>query len=114
VTLTAAGASTITATSSTRNSSTGIVTASFNIPSTATITAYTVNAIFGPNTWSLTGGFTVTAQNVETAALSSSSTESASTLDATSAPRTSSRGIIETVQAASDKKTELPRKKQTP
>ncbi|HEX4086118.1 MAG TPA: YHYH protein [Chthoniobacteraceae bacterium] len=58
-TLTATGASTISAASYSRSSSTGVVTASFNIPSNATHTTYTVNAIFGSNTWSLTGGFTV-------------------------------------------------------
>lgn len=59
VTLTKSGATTITATSSSRSSSTGIVTAAFTIPGTATLGAYTVNTTFGPNTWSLTNGFTV-------------------------------------------------------
>jgi hypothetical protein len=59
VTLARTGATTITATSSSRNSTTGIVTANFTIPSTATVGAYTVNCIFGPNTWSLTNGFNV-------------------------------------------------------
>ena len=59
VTLTKTGASTITATSSSRNSTTGIVTASFTLPAGATTGAYNVNCVFGPNTWSLTNGFTV-------------------------------------------------------
>jgi hypothetical protein len=59
VTLTRTSATTITATSSSRNSTTGIVTANFTIPSNATVGAYTVNCVFGPNTWSLTNGFTV-------------------------------------------------------
>ena len=50
---------TITATSSSRNSTTGIVTAGFTIPAGATTGTYTVNCVFGPNTWSLTNGFTV-------------------------------------------------------
>jgi hypothetical protein len=57
VTLT--GATTITATSSSRNTITGVVTATFGIPSTAAPGAYTVNAVFGPNTWSLANGFTI-------------------------------------------------------
>ncbi|MES2660555.1 MAG: YHYH protein [Verrucomicrobiota bacterium] len=59
VTLTRAGATTITATAYSRNTTTGIVTATVPIPSGATSGAYTVNATFGPNTWSLTNGFTV-------------------------------------------------------
>ena len=59
VTLTRTGATTITATSSSRNATTGVVTATFNIPNGATPGAYTVNCTFGPNTWSLTDGFTV-------------------------------------------------------
>jgi hypothetical protein len=59
VTLTRAGAATITATSSTRNAGTGVVTSNFTIPAAATTGAYSVNATFGPNTWSLTSGFTV-------------------------------------------------------
>ena len=59
VTLTATGAATISAGSYSRNGSTGVVTAVFTIPSSATKTSYTVNATFGPNTWSLTNGFTV-------------------------------------------------------
>ena len=59
ITLTRTGATTITATSSSRNSSTGIITAVFNLPGAATQGAYTVNAVFGANTWSLTNGFSV-------------------------------------------------------
>jgi hypothetical protein len=55
VTLT--GPATVSATSFSRNTSTGVITATFNLP--ATTGSYTVNATFGPNTWSLTGGFTV-------------------------------------------------------
>jgi hypothetical protein len=57
VTLTRGG-TTLTATSSSRNTTTGIVTATFNLAG-ATAGAYTVNAAFGPNTWSLTDGFTI-------------------------------------------------------
>lgn len=60
-TLTKTGASTINATSYTRNTTTGVVTAAFPIPAGATTGAYTVNVTFGPNTWSLTNGFTVNA-----------------------------------------------------
>ena len=56
VTLT--GPATLTATSSSRTT-TGVVTATFSISSSATAAAYNVNAIFGPNTWSLTSGFTI-------------------------------------------------------
>ncbi len=59
VTLTRSGATTITGTSVSRNSTTGIVTATFSLPSTATTGTYTVNNVFGPNTWSLTNGFTI-------------------------------------------------------
>lgn len=59
VTLTRAGATTVTATSSTRNAGTGVVTSNFTIPAEATAGAYTGNAAFGPNTWSLANGFTV-------------------------------------------------------
>ena len=59
VNLTRTGATTIGATSFSRNTTTGVVTATFNIPTGATVGAYTVNATFGPNTWSLTNGFTV-------------------------------------------------------
>jgi len=58
-TLTKSGATTISAASYSRNTSTGVVTASFTIPSSASPGAYTVNVTFGPNTWSLTNGFTV-------------------------------------------------------
>jgi YHYH protein len=59
VTLTLSGTTTLTATSSLRNTTTGVVTANFSISSTATPGAYTVNTVFGPNTWSLTSGFTI-------------------------------------------------------
>ena len=59
VTLTRTGATTIAGTSVSRNSTTGVVSASFVIPAGATTGTYTVNCIFGPNTWSLTNGFTV-------------------------------------------------------
>lgn len=116
VTLSAAGATTITATSSSRNSSTGIVTASFTIPSGATQTAYTVNAIFGPNTWSLTGGFTVTAQgqNVEAAALSSASTESVPDDSAVSITKSPEREIAASVKPEIKKKAPQPPKKEIP
>ncbi|MGC4014161.1 MAG: YHYH protein [Luteolibacter sp.] len=58
-TLTKTGATIINATSYTRNSTTGVVTLVFTIPANATAGAYSVNATFGPNTWSLTNGFTV-------------------------------------------------------
>jgi len=58
-TLTRSGAATITATSRTRNTTTGVVTLVFSIPSGAATGAYTVNVAFGPNTWSLTNGFTI-------------------------------------------------------
>ena len=51
------GATILTATSYSRNTTTGIVTAT--VPLGATTGTYTVNATFGPNTWSLTNGFTV-------------------------------------------------------
>jgi hypothetical protein len=57
--VTLSGAATITATSYSRNTSTGVVTATFNISSTASSGAYTVSAVFGPNTWSLANGFTI-------------------------------------------------------
>ncbi len=55
------GSATIDAESFSRNSSTGVVTATFNIPSNASLGAYTVNVTFmGPaGTESLTNGFTV-------------------------------------------------------
>ena len=59
VNLTKSGAATIGASTYSRNSTTGVVTATFIIPAGATVGAYTVNATFGPNTWSLTNGFTV-------------------------------------------------------
>ena len=59
VTLTRSGASTVSASSFSRNTTTGIVTAVFSLPAGATLGAYTVNATFGPNTWSLTNGFTI-------------------------------------------------------
>jgi hypothetical protein len=59
ITLTKNGATTITSATYSRNSSTGVVTASFTLPAGATVGSYTVNASFGPNTWSLTNGFTV-------------------------------------------------------
>jgi len=51
------GATVINATSYSRNTTTGIVTAS--VPLGATTGPYTVNATFGPNTWSLANGFNV-------------------------------------------------------
>jgi len=61
VTLTLSGASTIVANSYSRSSSTGVVTAYFNIPSNATLGAYTLNVTFnGPaGTEPLSNGFTV-------------------------------------------------------
>jgi len=59
ITLTRTGATTITGTSVSRNSTSGIITATFVIQNLATPGTYTVNATFGPNTWSLTNGFTV-------------------------------------------------------
>ena len=55
VTLT--GPATVNATSYSRDTITGVITATFTLP--ATTGSYTVNATFGPNTWSLTSGFTV-------------------------------------------------------
>jgi hypothetical protein len=57
--LTRTGAATINATTYTRNATTGVVTLGIPIPAGATPGAYTVNVTFGPNTWSLTNGFTV-------------------------------------------------------
>jgi hypothetical protein len=51
------GATTINAGSYSRNATTGVVTATF--PLGAVAGGYTVNCTFGPNTWSLTTGFTV-------------------------------------------------------
>ena len=61
VTLTLSGATTISASSYSRSGSTGVVTAYFNIPPSATNGAYTVNVTFnGPaGTESLSDGFTV-------------------------------------------------------
>ncbi len=59
VTLTRTGATTITAGTLSRNSTTGVITAAFTLPAGATTGSYTVNATFGPNTWSLANGFTV-------------------------------------------------------
>jgi hypothetical protein len=59
VTLTLSGATMLTASSSLRNTTTGVVTATFKIASTATPGTYTVNTVFGPNTWSLANGFTI-------------------------------------------------------
>jgi hypothetical protein len=59
INLTRSGATTVSATSYNRNTTTGVITAVFNLPSGATLGAYTVNATFGPNTWSLTNGFTI-------------------------------------------------------
>jgi hypothetical protein len=61
VTLTLSGASTIPGTIIGRNSSSGVITAYFSIPSTATQGAYTVNVTFnGPaGTESLIGALTV-------------------------------------------------------
>lgn len=59
VTLTRTGATTITGTSVSRNSGTGVVSASFVIPAGATVGTYTVNCIFGANNWALTNGFAV-------------------------------------------------------
>jgi hypothetical protein len=61
VTLTLSGAATITSSTVSRSASTGVVTASFNIPSTATAGAYTVDVNFngGAGTEVMTGDFTV-------------------------------------------------------
>jgi hypothetical protein len=63
VTLTLTGASTISSSSFSRSSSTGVVTAFFSIPSSATAGDYTVNVTFGgpAGTESLSDGFTVNA-----------------------------------------------------
>jgi YHYH protein len=53
------GATVLTASSSSRNTTTGVVSASFAIPNGAATGTYTVNATFGPNTWSRTNGYTV-------------------------------------------------------
>jgi len=59
ITLTKSGATTITASSSSRDSSTGTIYAVFSIPSTATTGVYTLNVVFNTHTWSFTSGFTV-------------------------------------------------------
>lgn len=53
------GPSTITPTSTTRDSSTGVVTLQITIPAGAATGSYDVNVLFGTNTWSKTAGFTV-------------------------------------------------------
>ena len=57
VTLT--GPATLAASSFSRNGTTGVVTASFTLPANAATGAYTINCVFGPNTWSLINGYTV-------------------------------------------------------
>ena len=59
VTLTRSGAATITGTALSRNATTGVVSATFNLTGATAGATYTVNATFGQNTWSLTDGFTV-------------------------------------------------------
>ena len=59
VTLTLSGATTITASAYSRDTSTGVISATVSIPAGATAGAYTVSAAFGPNTWSLPSGFTI-------------------------------------------------------
>ncbi|MBI3882641.1 MAG: YHYH protein [Verrucomicrobia bacterium] len=53
------GPLTIPAISYSRNTNTGIVTATFNLTNGIPTGPYTINTAFGPNTWSLTNGFTV-------------------------------------------------------
>lgn len=53
------GPSTITPTSTTRNSTTGDVTLQITIPAGAATGSYDVNVAFGPNTWTKTAAFTV-------------------------------------------------------
>lgn len=53
------GPATLTPTSTTRDSSTGVVTLQVTIPAGATTGAYDVNVLFGTNTWTKTSGFTV-------------------------------------------------------
>jgi hypothetical protein len=53
------GPSTITPTTSTRDTTTGVVTLQVTIPAGATTGSYDVNVLFGPNTWSKVAGFTV-------------------------------------------------------
>ncbi|MGC3988267.1 MAG: YHYH protein [Chthoniobacteraceae bacterium] len=59
ITLTKSGATTITASSATRDSSTGTIYGVFSVPSTATTGTYTLNVVFNSHTWSFTNGFTV-------------------------------------------------------
>ncbi len=59
VTLTRTGSAVINATSYSRNTTTGVVTATFPLTGATSNASYTVNATFGPNTWSLTNGFKV-------------------------------------------------------
>jgi hypothetical protein len=53
------GPSTITPTTTTRDSGTGVITMQVTIPAGAATGAYDVNATFGPNTWTKVAGFTV-------------------------------------------------------
>jgi hypothetical protein len=57
VTLT--GPATLSASSYSRNTTTGVVTATFSISSGTSATVYNVNATFGPNTWSVASAFTI-------------------------------------------------------
>ncbi|MEI6084801.1 MAG: YHYH protein [Verrucomicrobiota bacterium] len=63
ITLTRPGALSISPTNAlngSRNTTTGIITAYFNtISGTASTGVYTVTAAFGPNSWSITNGFTI-------------------------------------------------------
>ena len=59
VTLTRPGSTPVSAASYRRDTATGVVSATFNLPANAAAGAYTVNAVFGPNTWSLADGFTI-------------------------------------------------------
>jgi hypothetical protein len=69
------GATTITATSATRNTTTGVVTAIFNLAANAATGAYSVNVTFAPPpgqtqniTFTKTNGFTIAASGLATAA----------------------------------------------
>jgi hypothetical protein len=53
------GPSTITPTSTTRDSGTGVITMQVTISAGAATGSYDVNATFGPNTWTKVAGFTV-------------------------------------------------------
>lgn len=53
------GPSTITPTSATRDSGTGVITMQVTIPAGAATGSYDVNATFGSNTWTKSAGFTV-------------------------------------------------------